>query len=226
MGIFGAVSGAASIKIGANTTALAAYNVMQTIMTAGTWIATTAMTAWGIAMNLGLWPILAIIAAITAIIAIFYYWDEICAWFSEKWTQFTGFIGEVWNDVIGWFESFSFSDFFQEIGASIVDFLLFPLKSFLELIAMIPGSIGEAAKTSLDNLNTMTDFHVKTDENPALEPPQIAQQRALGESVQTQRNTIDMNINDPGKNVTGVTSNGPLNVPIKVTPTNDWSNGN
>src|SRR5690606_436489 len=73
IGLQAGFSKTASIAIGKNAVALGAYKVAQIASTAWTWIATTAMSAWAVAMNLGLWPILAIIAAIAALIAIFYY---------------------------------------------------------------------------------------------------------------------------------------------------------
>jgi len=222
MGIAAVNAGAMSLNMKGNAIAIGTYNVATKLMAAGTWIATAATTAFGIAMNLGLWPILAIIAAVAAIIAVFYYWDEICAWFGKQWDAFTGMIGGVWDSLVSWFQEFSFVDFFQNIFACIVDYMLFPLKTVLKLVAMIPGGIGEAAQAGLDKLNTLTDFHVKADAAEPLDSPSVANQRATNESIKTQRNTIDMNINDKGNNVGSVSSSGPLNIPIKTTSTSQW----
>lgn len=224
MGVYGAISGTASIAIGSNAVALNAYKIAQSAMTVGTYLASAAMTVFGIAMNLGLWPILAIIAAIGAIIAIFYYWDEIVAWFSSQWTMYTDMIGATWGMLTSWFEDFSFTDFFQNIGASIIDFLLAPLKSVLELVSMIPGKIGEAAGEGLNTLNNLSDFNLNSESGSALDSPAIANQKATNESIRTQRNTIDMNINDPGNNVGGVKSTGPLLIPIGISSTTSSKN--
>lgn len=220
MGVAAVAAGGMSLQMKGNAVAIGAYNVVSGIMTAVTWLANSAFITLAVSILAATWPILAIIAAVGAIIAIFYYWDEICAWFGKQWDAFTGMIGAAWDSIVSWFQEFSFQDFFQNIFACIVDYMLFPLKSVLKLIAMIPGGIGEAAQSGLDKLNSMTDFHVSADgAEQALDSPQVANQKATNESIQTQRNTIDMNINDKGGNVGGVQSSGPLNIPIKTTST-------
>lgn len=47
--------------------------------------------------------IVAVAAAITGIIYLFKNWDEIVAWFKEKWSQFTNFLSETWNNIKNWF---------------------------------------------------------------------------------------------------------------------------
>ena len=200
MGIYGAVSGKASVNIGKNTIALGAYKTMQVLMTAGTWLATAAMTAFSVVMNLGLWPILAIVAGILALIAIFYYWDEIVAWFGKQWETFTNWISELWNSVVKWFTEFDFVGFFIDIGQAIIDYMLFPLKSVLKLVAMIPGGIGEAAQAGLDKLNEMSNLSVMLGrENGQVESPEVI--NAQNSKANTLNGNINMTVNDKQNNI-------------------------
>lgn len=200
MGFYGAATGKASIAIGKNTVALGAYKTMQFLMTAGTWLATAAMTAFSVVMNLGLWPILAIVAAIAAIIAIFYYWDEIVAWFSKQWETFTNWISELWNSVVKWFTEFDFVGFFISIGQAIINYMLFPLKSVLKLVAMIPGGIGEAAQAGLDKLNEMSNLSVMLgQENTQVESPEVV--NAQNSRANMLNGNINMTVNDKNNNI-------------------------
>lgn len=217
MGIYGAVSDKATIAIGANSVALRAYKTMQVLMTAGTWLATAAMTAFSFVMNLGLWPILAIVAAIAAIIAIFYYWDEIVAWFSKQWDAFVGWISELWGGVVKFFEEFSFVDFFISIGQAIIDYMLFPLKAVLKLVAMIPGGIGEAAQAGLDKLNDMTNISMQLGrDNKQTEAPEVV--NSQNQQSNKVSGGVDINIKDKGKNVESAKSQT-YGMPVMVTST-------
>lgn len=327
LGAYGALTGAASINIGKNAVALAAYKIVLAVVTAATWIATAASTAFAIAMNLGLWPILAIIAAIGAIIAIFVYWDEIVAWFSKMWSKFTNWIGGLWDKLVGWFQkfdfkaffkgimdkiiyfltlpltfakfifskwgviidwfkgrwelmkerlamvwdkvvhvlkmplvigaslfkkwgklmewfkglwfkliapikklwgglvgffqNFEFKKFFMDIGQSIINFLLTPIKSLLGLLAKLPGKAGRMAAEALDKLSEMSTF-VKVEEpeeKRVLNSPAVSASNAISENIETQRNTIDLNVNDKGNNVESIEGSGPMYIPIKVSST-------
>jgi len=226
MGVFGAVSGTASIAIGANTIAMGAYNTMSAIMTGLTWLANSAFITLAVSILAATWPILAVIAAVLAIIYIFVYWDEICTWFSKQWTAFTGYLGKTWDNLTSWFENFSFVDFFQNIGASIVDFMLLPLKSVLKLASFLPGKVGEMAAMGLEKLKGMTDLHVKSEDKPALDSPFVANQKATNESLVTKQNNINLDIKDKGNNVSNVNSSGPLKIPIRTTSTTSSKNWN
>lgn len=234
MGIMGAVSGAASIKIGANTVALAAYNLVTSIATGLTYaygvamaIGTIAVQAFGVAIAILTSPIFLIVAGVAAVIAIIMNWSSICTWFSTQWGTFTSFIGTTWGALTDWFSSFSFKDFFRDIGTAIMDFMLLPLRSVLKLLSYLPGKVGEMATTGLSDLNAMVALDSQN--KPALDSPAVANQKATNESIVTKQNTIDMNINDKGGNVSGVKSKGPLNIPIKTSSTTsskNWGNGN
>jgi TP901 family phage tail tape measure protein len=152
-------------------------------------------------------PILLVVAAIAAIIAIFYYWDEIVAWFSAQWDAFTSFLSE-----------FDFVGMFMSIGQSIIDFMLFPLRSVLELVAMIPGGIGEVAKSGLDELNKMTNLSVMLGDKKeqVASPDQVKSENDQKNKISGR---IDMNINDKGGNVGSVTQKGNGFMPVNLTST-------
>ncbi|WP_036384063.1 phage tail tape measure protein [Muricauda sp. MAR_2010_75] len=199
--------------------ALAAYTIVQGIMTAATWVATAASTAFAVAVNLGLWPILLIIAAIAALIAIFYYWDDIIAWFSKQWEKFTSWIGKVWDRVVKWFKEFDFKEFFKKIGQSILKFLLMPMKALLTLLSKIPGKIGKMASMGLEKIGDLTGETEVNLNNPKkpLESPELKSAKVTNETIQ--QNRITMDINDPGGHVGNVSNEGPTPIPVNLRKT-------
>lgn len=161
------------------------------------------------------WPVLAVIAAIGAIIAIFYYLDEIVAWFGKQWEAFTSWIGELWNNVVKWFQEFDFMNFFKQIGQSIINFMLWPLKTVLGLVAKLPGTVGDAAQSALDTINDLTDLGVKAEVLPSPEQKQTENMQNIGVN-----GNIGININDKNNNVGNVTSDfGGGGIMPKVTKT-------
>ena len=202
----------------ANTVATNAYKIAMGIGTAATWLATAATTAFGVALNLGLWPILAIVAAITAVIAIIYNWSSVVKWFMKIWEKFTGWISGLWGGVVNFFKEFSFVDFFKRIGQAILGFLLLPLKGVLKLLSYIPGTIGDMAQSGLHKIAELTgEMEVKMQNNP-IDAPETAQANVMRETNSNVNGQIDVNIRDKGNNVDSAEaqSNG---VPIVVTPT-------
>jgi hypothetical protein len=226
MGVLGATSGIASIAIGSNAVAMGAYNMVAGVMTVVTWLLNSALVTMAVSVLAAALPIIAIVAAVLAVIYIFLYWDEICVWFSSQWTNFTNFLGTTWDSLVQWFEEFSFADFFQNIGASIIDFLLLPLKSVLFLLSKLPGKVGDLSKLGLDELSKATDLHVKSEENPLLDSPSVASQKATNQSIVTKQNTVKMDITDKGGNIGKVSSQGPLDIPIKTSSTTSSKNWN
>ncbi|PXX26282.1 TP901 family phage tail tape measure protein [Thalassospira sp. 11-3] len=196
---------------------LMAYNVAMGVYTVSTQIATAATTAFGVALNLGLWPILAIIAGIAAIIAIFYYWDEITAWFGKQWTTFTGMLGAVWDNLVKWFKNFSFKDFFKSIGQSLMKYLLWPMKQLLTLLSKLPGKVGKMASMGLDKIGEMSGELDVNDSRKPLDGPEVNNANITKETVT--RNSLAIDINDPGNNVKNTRSEGPLAIPVKVSNT-------
>lgn len=149
-----------------------------------------------------LWPVLLVIAAIAAIIAIFYYWDEICAWFAKQWEKFTNWIGELWGKVVKWFQEFSFENFFKSIGNSIIEWMLAPLQTFLLLVSKIPGKIGDMAKQALEFTSSMR-FEIEPTQQAEL-APQTTAQVSTSESITTNKSSMQVNFNDKNNNIAGI----------------------
>jgi len=225
------VTGAYNIALGINTAitqnnkralignvvATNAYKVAMAISTGVTWLATAATTAFGIALNLGLWPILAIIAAIVAVVLVVKNWGAITDWFGAKWEEFTTWISELWNKVVAFFTDFDFKALFMGIGQAIIDYMLFPLKSVLKLVAMIPGDVGKAAQAGLDKLNEMTDLGVNA-EQTVLPSTNQASNESVSKSIT--QNNLAIDIKDKGGNVAGVKqTKGNNGIPIKMSNT-------
>lgn len=195
--------------------AVAAYTVVQGIMTAATWAATAASTAFGIAVNLGLWPILLIIAAIAAVVAAFYYWDDITAWFGKQWKKFTDWIGALWDKLTKWFREFDFKAFFKNIGQSILKYMMMPMKGVLTLLSKIPGKIGKLASMGLDKIGDLTgEGEEKTDGPKPIDSPEVGSAKVTQETIQ--QNQLNINIRDKGNNVESTENNGPTPIPIQI----------
>ncbi len=193
----------------AYTAIMGAYNGMALVAAVGGY--TFAGAVWA-----ALWPILLVIAAVVAIIAIFYYWDEICEWFGKQWDKFTSWIGELWDKLVKWFQEFSFVNFFKQIGNSIIDFMLFPIRQVLELVAKIPGKIGRMAQEALDLTHSLK-FEIEETVAPEMSPSATAQV-ATSESITTNNSNIQLDINDRNNTLGGIQQFG-IPIPINVNGT-------
>lgn len=199
-----------SFIMGIYTGVLAAYEAVA--LTAAFTGASFASVIWATIA-----PILLVIAAIAAIIAIFYYWDEIVAWFSKQWETFANWISSIWDGVVKFFQEFSFVDFFISIGQAIINYMLFPLKSVLKLVAMIPGGIGDAAHAGLDKLNDMSNLSVMLGrENQQTTAPEVV--NSQNQQTNTLKGGLDINIRDKGNNVSGFEQQV-FGIPVNVTST-------
>jgi len=238
LGIQGALSGAASIAIGQSTIALTAYKIATGVVTAWQWLqvastsaVTSAQWAWNAAMAAN--PIGLIIIAVGVLIGlvalIISKWDS----WGAALSIFLGPLGLVisliqsfrrnWDMVVAAFQTGGILGGIKAIGRVLLDAILMPVQQLLELLSKIPGLgdlAGAGAKKILEirqNLGVdTTDGKTK----PTLESPDVAQSRATSESIQTQRNTIDMNVTTGTGADVSTKQKGPLNIPIKVTPTN------
>lgn len=229
-----------------NTIAQGAYKTAMVIGTGVTWLATAATTAFGIALNLGLWLILAIIAAVVAVVLVIKNWSKITDWFGEKWKQFTAFISEAWDNVVKWFKEFDFMEFFKNIGKSLLKYMLLPLKGMLALLSKIPGKIGDLAKSGLDKIDGLTgtvevnnnqekgilqnsnlgnneneetkNSNSQENNNEVLPSTTQTSNNNLSETIKTSRLNID--IRDKGGNVEKVSkTENNEEIPIKLTQT-------
>jgi TP901 family phage tail tape measure protein len=197
---------------------MAAYSAVTAVYSAVAVTAALTGASFAAVIWATLAPILLVVAAIAAIIAIFYYWDEIVAWFSKQWETFTNFISALWTGIVTFFEEFSFVDFFRDIGQAIINWMLMPLKTVLKLVSMIPGSIGEAAKSGLDKLNEFTDLsNVIGSKKEVLQSPQEVQAQNQQSEAGKFKGRLDINVNDPNK-LTTVESNV-YGTPVTVSST-------
>lgn len=225
LGLSAGFSNTAAVAIGKNTVALGAYKLAQITTTAATWLATAASTAFAIAVNAATWPILAVIAAIAAVIAIFYYWDEITAWFSKQWQRFTEWLGNAWNRVISWFKEFDFKGFFMDIGQSILKFMVTPMKHFLKMATLIPGKVGNMAGSLIEKMDKLTgDGEMDINSKSVLTTPehrQIQSNSQLKESLLS--GSLDINLRDTGNKVESVENNTDGLMPVIYKTQGSWA---
>lgn len=188
----------------AYTAVVAAYEAVAITAALGGY--TLAGAIWAVA-----WPVLLVLAVIALIILAFIYWDEICEWFAKQWEKFTNWIGEIWDAVVKWFEEFSFVDFFKSIGQAIIDFMLFPLRSVLELVSKIPGKIGRLAGEALE-LTHKLDLVDKQDS------PSTTASKQTRDAVKDSKSNMIIDINDKGGNVEDIKQVGNW-VPVNLNST-------
>lgn len=216
LGITGALTGIANVAIGQSPIALAAYEIATGIATAATWLFNTALAA-----NPIVWVAAAIIAGVLAIVYIFYYWDDIVKWFKKTWDgALSGIVG-MWNWVVSAISGLTLEGVFRGIGRAIVEYLLFPLKAVLKIASFLPGKVGDAAAKALGGLNSFTaGISVNSDAKDPKQPLGTPQQKSeeITRNNNT-NNTLDVNINDPGKNVKSANMKGQLPIPINLTST-------
>lgn len=137
IGITGALTGKASIAIGRNAIAMGTYKAVL-------WLTTAAQSAWAAAVNAGIWPILAIIAAVVSIIGILTHLDDI--------------IGDLlvqWNAFISALKRGDIMTAFKAIGNVIITSFILPIKGLLYGLSIIPGAVGRMAQSGLDKLDKL-----------------------------------------------------------------------
>lgn len=216
LGVMGAITGVANIAIGQSAIALGAYNIVMGIATAATWL-------WNAALAVN--PIVWVIAAIMALVAIIYYWSDITAWFSKIWKKFVGFLSDVWKGFLDFFSQFDWKGTFMKIGGYILDFLLLPIKAVLKLVSLIPGTVGDVASKALNGINDFTTSmevdHNISQKQPLMPPSTVvAQMQAQRQQESaTSKQYLGIDINDPNGWVKGVSAKGPLNPNVNVTTT-------
>lgn len=213
LGLSGVIKGVQFVMV-AGQAIMYAYTAIMSVYSGVAVTAALTGASFAAVIWATVWPVLAVIAAIAAIIAIFYYWDEIVAWFSKQWETFVNWISGLWTSVVDAFKSFDFMNFFKSIGQGIIDFMLLPLKTVLELLSKIPGGIGEMASSALSGINAMTDLGVTSEVLPSPEQKQA-------ENLQNVaiKGGINVDIRDKGNNVAGVSSNKGGGIPINLSST-------
>lgn len=235
LGINTALTGNNKRAIIGNTIATNAYKVAMAIGTAITWLANSAFVTLAVSILAATWPILAVIAAITAIIYIFLYWDEIVAWFKDKLVGFVKFlisvpgkIASAWGDLVLWFKEFDFVDFFKQIGQSIINFMLMPLKTMLWLVSKMPGKLGVIGKDALAKVNDITgnilvdkgveDKLDSPSSETLLDSPETNAANIAKDGTGMSKAEMQIKIMDKGNNVENVSTKS-TDFPVNVTPT-------
>lgn len=242
LGIQGALSGQASIAIGANTVALTAYKVASGIATAAQWAFNAALTANPIGLI-----IVAIGALIALVIAVVKHWDE----WGASLTFALGPLGMIisliqsfranWDMIEEAFSKGSVLDGFIAIGKVILDSVLMPLQQIFELLSNIPlvgDTFGDMAK-GLENFRGGLGLNIGGEKSAGtLEqanniggpPPawNIAPTKKLEtpEQVNSRMNSknqlngkININVKDKGKNVDNTSTSGFGGIPVNITST-------
>jgi TP901 family phage tail tape measure protein len=205
-----------------NTIATNAYKVAMAVGTGVTWLATAATTAFGIALNLGLWPILAIIAAVVAVILVIKNWSAITEWFGKKWEMFTNWISDSWDRVVKFFSEFDFKGMFVQIGQSIMTYLLMPIKMLLMLLAKLPGKVGDLAQMGLDKIGGLTgEIGINNEDGVGDDGvlPSTNQSSSDAVSRSVSKNNLNIKIKDKGGNIEEISQTGDDNIPINVSNT-------
>jgi len=172
--------------------------------------ATVAQWAFAAAVSAGLWPVLAIIAAIALVITIFANFGTIVSDIKERWTKMINLFKA--GDILG---------AFMVIGQSILKFILYPIELILKLISKIPGVIGTTAGAALEKLNNVTGT-VNVENAPAgegkgmlLNPEATTERIRTERSIRTEekRSILEIFTNGAEATLSGNNSN------IKLSPT-------
>jgi TP901 family phage tail tape measure protein len=241
LGIFAALNTSSAISLGTNTLALRAWYITTLVSEKAMWlwagvmkVVTAAQWLWNAAMTAN--PIGLIIVGIAALIgfvvAIIYYWDE---WGSTV-VKFLGPLGLVidfimtliknWDMVKKAFQEGGIKAGLMAIGRVLFDVMLKPVQMLLAALAKIPG-LSKLATNGLQNVTAMrAALDVQSSDSsenkstPALSNPTVKQGQITNENVNTTRNLVDINLNNPFGGSAGVQQRGPLAIPVKVTPTN------
>lgn len=223
LGVSSALSSTASIAVGANTTALAAYNFTSKMVTASIWLWTTAQTAINILMTAN--PIGLIIVGVAALIAliaaIIIKYDE----WGAALTFVLGPLGMIinliqsfrrnWEMITSAFENGGFIAGIKAIGVAIFDMILMPLQQIFELIEKIPGLGDLGWSSAVEGFRKDIGATIETKEEVN---PKLAEQNGLVQRLEnTNTSNVNLNVNDPNNRTTVQTENLPPNVRIGST---------
>ena len=226
MGLNAAATGVASIAIGQNVIAMGAYKVASILITgltyawtAAQWVLNVALTANPIGII-----IVAIAALIALVIAIIVKWDE----WGAALSLFLGPLGWVisliqsfrrnWDMVVKAFQTDGILGGLKAVGRVLLDAILMPVQQLLELLSNIPGLedlAGSGAKKILELRQSLgVDTGPTNKPVKRLDSPQEVNQKVTQEN--RMKGNIDINLNDPGKNVNNVGSSGFLGMPVNI----------
>jgi TP901 family phage tail tape measure protein len=222
LGITGALSGTASIAIGANSVALGAYKVTL-------WLATAAQYALNVAMSLNpvalvVVGVLALVAALGYVIANYESIESLHKKSTEK-TRLQSMKDE--GEIIR-----SNTLLYQKKGRSIEEarrYALMESKGQLDFdIAKVNEQVAKASTDSEKRIAqlqladiegrkaALKDPQLFEDQKPAINP-ELQRQESLKETISTQKQNVSIDIKDKGNNAK-VSSDSNM-IPIKTTST-------
>lgn len=200
-----AITQGLTVAKGALAAAVAAETAAMTAETTATTAATAAQTGFNLAMlaNPVTWIVLGIIALIAAIVALAMNWDKVTAamqtaweWIknvaSAIWDNLVGAIQGVWepfSKIIGAFQGGGFLAGIKQIGVSILNWVLTPIKGVLTLLSKIPGIGGKFAdmKSGIDNW--IENMSYQGEESVAPEGPVTQADRTVYSESNTTNNS-------------------------------------
>lgn len=248
MGVYTFVTDGSTVALEANTVAQGAYKIATALTAAYIWAASTATSAWNViskasviatyAWTAAQWllnaaltanPIGLIIVGIAALIAlvvaIIAYWDE---WGSVV-AIFMGPLGLVismiqsfrrnWDMVKKAFSEGGILEGLKAVGRVLLDAVLQPVQSLLEMLAKIPGlsDLATSGANKIKEIRQSLDVNMEGN-NPKKEILSSPQQTQQAKNAFNGK--MDINLNDPSGAVKDYnTSSGGVAIPIRVTPT-------
>jgi TP901 family phage tail tape measure protein len=220
IGIMGALSGTASVAIGKNTVALAAYKIASALAAAATW-------AFGAALSIGLFPLTLTVLAVAALVAVITTvvkkWDD----WGAALSLFLGPLGLVislvqsfrrnWDMIVAAFRSGGILEGLKAIGATLLDAVLMPLQQILEIASSIPGGVGSFAAAGAERIQSFREGLGTSVEPVEAVDPEAARQEALTQRIEqssAQTLTVDVNGNE---DTTINSTPGPVPVNLSTT---------
>lgn len=217
LGVTSALSSTASVAVGRNAIALAAYNVTAKAASVGQWLLNAAMTANPIGIVIV--AIAALVGIIVLVIAKYDEWGAALALFMGPFGLIINIIQSFrrnWEMVVKAFKTGGILGGLKAIGRVLLDALLMPVQQLLQLLSKVPG-MAKLAGAGAIQINQMRQS-LGVEGVEALDSPTVKQQKITNEKISTTKNNVDINVNDPNNRVT-VKGTG-KNSPIKVTKTN------
>lgn len=180
------------------------------LWTAATWLLNASLTVMKVLLSTTALIIYGVVAAIIGILYVIANWGKITVWFGNLWKTTIDWISNAWSNLISWFTNFDFVNFFKEIGNSIIQFMLWPIKKILELVSTFPGKIGETAKSAMKTLDGM-----QMTVNAKAEKPLNAQ-ATIQKNNQQNNSSLDLNIKTQ-QGTTATVEKKTGSQPVKVT---------
>jgi len=180
LGIHSALLGTASIAMKGNRVAIIAMNIATKAIAAATWIYNTSLTGaiaatWAftgaLLANPMTWVVIGIVALIAGIVLLIKHWDlvkqSVISFYETIRSnpllslllqpiilivEAIKLLISSWENVTNAFKSGGIVEGLKAIGFSILNFMILPIKLFLESVAKIPG-VGKFAQKGLDKIN-------------------------------------------------------------------------